>query len=76
MKNINILLVWIFLLSCNGGTNKSADQLWEEAQQHRIKENLKDSITSYKDIISRYPDHSLSANLYQMSLCSYRDQEC
>ena len=61
MKNINILLVWILLISCNVGTNRSADQLWEEAQQHRVKENLKDSITAYKEIISRYPDHDLSA---------------
>ncbi len=61
MKNIYILLVSILLLSCNRVTNKSADQLWEEAQQHRVKENLKDSITGYKDIISKYPDNSLSA---------------
>ena len=61
MKNINILLVWILLISCNVVTNKSADQLWEDAQQHRIKENLKDSITGYKEIISRYPGHDLSA---------------
>ena len=61
MKNIYILVVWIFLLSCNGGTNKSADQLWEEAQQYRVREYLKDSITSYKDIISKYPDNDLSA---------------
>ena len=61
MKNINILLLCMLLISCNGGTNKSADQLWEEAQQHRVKENLKDSITYFKEIISKYPDHSLSA---------------
>ncbi len=62
MKNINIMLVWILVISCNVGTNKSADQLWEEAQQHRANEHLKDSITGYKEIISRYPDHDLSAN--------------
>ena len=61
VKNINILFVWMLLISCNVGNNKSADQLWEEAQQHRIKENLKDSITGYKEIISKYPDHDLSA---------------
>ena len=61
MKNIYIVFVGIFLISCNVGTNKSANQLWEEAQQHRVKENLKDSITGYKEIISRYPDHDLSA---------------
>ena len=61
MKNIYIVFVGIFLISCNVGTNKSANQLWEEAQQHRIKENLKNSITGYKEIISRYPGHDLSA---------------
>jgi len=61
VKNINILLAWILLISCNVGTNKSANQLWEAAQQNRIKENLKDSITGYKEILSRYPDHDLSA---------------
>ena len=61
MKNINIMLVWLVIISCNVGTNKSAEQLWEEAQQHRVKENLKDSITGFKEIISRYPGHDLSA---------------
>ena len=61
MKNINILLVWMLLISCNVGSSKTADQLWEEAQEHRINENLKDSITNYKEIISRYPGHDLSA---------------
>jgi len=61
VKNINIVLVWILLISCNVGTNKSANQLWEEAKQHRVEENLKDSISDYKEIISRYPDHDLSA---------------
>ena len=61
MKNIYILLVWICIISCHGGDNKSAHQLWEEAQHHRVNNNLKDSLTGYKDIISKYPEDSLSA---------------
>ena len=49
------------LFACRGNVNKSATQLWEEGQEYRINENLKESITSFKSIILKYPDHDLSA---------------
>ena len=61
MKKNYILLVGVLLFSCNDVANKSAYQLWEEGQQQRIEENLKESITSFKTIIVKYPDDELSA---------------
>ena len=53
MKKIFIMLAGILFFSCNAATNKSADRLWKEGQQHRVEENLKESITSFKTIIKQ-----------------------
>ena len=51
----------MLFLSCNGGSEKSAVQLWELGQQYRVENNLRESITAFKIIISKYPNHDLSA---------------
>ena len=60
MKNI-LLLVGLFVLSCSGNANKSADQLWKDGQKYRIEEKLMESITSFKSIIKDYPLDDLAA---------------
>ena len=61
MKNILILLIVLVALSCNGNSNKSANQLWNDSQQFRSEEKLMESITSFKSIIKDYPLHDLAA---------------
>ena len=60
VKNI-LLLVGLFVLSCSGNANKSADQLWKDGQKYRIEEKLMESITSYKTIIEDFPLNQLAA---------------
>jgi len=61
VKNIYILLLAFYIIGCSGGSNKSAEQLRKDGEQYRTKENLKESITSFKSIISKYPEHELAA---------------
>jgi len=61
VKNILILLIGLIGLSCNGNTNKSADQLWNDGQQFRSEKKLMESITSFKSIINDYPLDDLAA---------------
>ena len=61
MKNIYILLLAFYIIGCSGESNKSAGQLRKDGEQYRMQENLKESITSFKSIISQYPDHELAA---------------
>ena len=61
VKNILILLIGLYVLSCSGGSNKSADQHWKDGQQYRTEEKLMESITSFKSIIKDYPLDDLSA---------------
>jgi len=61
VKNILILLIGLIGLSCNGNSNKSANQLWNDGQQFRSEEKLMESITSFKAIIKDYPLHELAA---------------
>ena len=61
MKNISILLLAFYAFGCRGELKKSAEQLTNEGEQYRIQEKLKESITSFKSIISKYPDHELAA---------------
>ena len=51
VKNILILLIGLYVLSCSGGSNKSADQHWKDGQQYRTETKLMESITSFKAII-------------------------
>ncbi|MBC8257178.1 MAG: tetratricopeptide repeat protein [Candidatus Marinimicrobia bacterium] len=61
MKNILILFVGLYVLSCSGGSNKSADQHWKDGQKFRTENKLMDSITSFKAIIKNHPLHELAA---------------
>ena len=61
MKKILILLIVFIGLSCNGNSNKSADQLWNDGQQFRSEGKLMESITSFKAIIKDYPLDDLAA---------------
>jgi len=61
VKNILILFVGLIALSCNGNSNKSADQLWKDGQQYRSEDKLMESITSLKSIIEDYPLDKLAA---------------
>jgi len=61
VKNILILLIGLIALSCNGNSNKSANQLWNDGQQFRSEEKLMESITSFKSIIKNYPLDDLAA---------------
>ena len=61
VKNILIPLIGLIALSCNGDSNKSADQLWKDGQQFRSEEKLMESITSFKSIIKDYPLDDLAA---------------
>ena len=61
VKNILILLIGLYVLSCSGGSNKSADQHWKDGQQYRTETKLMESITSFKSIINTYPLHELAA---------------
>ena len=61
MKNIFIVLLAFYAFACIGELNKSAEQLQNDGQQYRTQKNLKESITIFKSIISKYPDHELAA---------------
>ena len=61
VKNILILLIGLYVLSCSGDSNKSADQHWKDGQLYRTEEKLMESITSFKAIIEDYPLHELAA---------------
>ena len=61
VKNILILLIGLYVLSCTGGSNKSADQYWKDGQKYRTEAKLMESITSFKFIIKNYPLHELAA---------------
>ena len=61
MKNIFILLLAFYAFTCRGELNKSAEQLQNDGKQYRTQENLKESITRFKSIISKYPEHELAA---------------
>ena len=61
VKNILILLMGLYVLSCSGGSNKSADQHWDDGQKYRTEEKLMESITSFQAIIKNHPLHELAA---------------
>ena len=68
VKNILILLIGLYVLSCSGGSNKSADQHWKDGQQYRTETKLMESITSIKSIIKTYTLHELAAQAqYQIA---------
>ena len=61
MKNIILLLIGVYLVSCGGDSNRTAGKLWDDAQKHRVKDELKESITIYKTILVEYPSDNFAA---------------
>ena len=58
MKNF-IIIILTLIYSCSN--NKNPDDLWNEAQNHRINNNLKEAINTYKNIIDQYPKNDFSS---------------
>ena len=61
MKNILIIVIGILLITCSGMGKKSAESLWQDGQKFRMEKNLKESITSFKNIIQDYSEDKLAA---------------
>ena len=61
MKNIILLLIGVYFVSCGGGSNRTAVELWDDAQKHRAEDKLKESITSFKTILLKYPSNNFAA---------------
>ena len=59
VKNIILLLIGVFAVSCGGGSNKTAATLWNDGQMYRVEDKLKESITSYKTIIGKFPSDNV-----------------
>ena len=61
MKNTKLLLIVLYLLSCGGSSNKNAAELWNDGQKYRAENKLRESITSYKTILDKYPSNNFAA---------------
>ena len=61
MKNIILLLIGVYFVSCGGGSNRTAAELWDDAQKYRAEDKLKESITSFKTILVKYPSDNFAA---------------
>ena len=61
MKNIIILFIGLHFISCGGGSNKNAAELWDDGQKYRTEDKLRESITSFKSILEKYPSDNFAA---------------
>ena len=61
MKNIILLLIGVYFVACGGDSNRTAAELWDDAQKYRAEDNLKEAITSYKKILAKYPSNNFAA---------------
>jgi len=61
VKNIIILIFGLYILSCGGGSNKTAAELWDAGQNYRTEAKLKESITTFKTILEKYPSDDFAA---------------
>ena len=61
MKNIILLLIGLYFTSCGDGSDKNATELWNDGKKYRTENKLKESITSYKIILDKYPSDNLAA---------------
>ena len=61
VKNIILLLIGVYFVSCGGGPNRTAAELWDDAQKYRAEDKLKESITSFKTIQGKYPSDNFAA---------------
>ena len=48
-------------MSCGDGSNKNATELWNDGQKYRAEDKLKESITSFKTILVKYPSGNFAA---------------
>ena len=61
MKNIILLLIGVYFASCGGSSNRTAAELWNDAQKYRTEDKLKESIVSHRTIINKYPSDNFAA---------------
>jgi len=61
VKNIILLLILVYFVSCGGGSNRTSAELWDDAKKYRAEDKLKESITSYKTILDTYPSDNFAA---------------
>ena len=61
MKNITLLLIGLYFVTCGGSSNKTAKKLWDDGQKYRAEDKLKESITSFKTILVTYPSDNFAA---------------
>ena len=61
VKNIILLFIGVYIVSCGGGSNRTAAELWDDAQKYRAEDKLKESITSFKTILDKYPSDNFAA---------------
>ena len=54
-----IIIIFILTFSCD--SNKKPEDLWDEAQNYRINNNLIEAINTFKNIIELYPNNYLSS---------------
>ena len=63
-----LLLIIMYFISCGSESNKSATELWDDGGKYRTEDKIKDSITSYKTIIKKYPsDHFAPKAQFQIA---------
>ena len=60
VKNFMLLLIGVYFISCGGGANRTAAELWDNAQKYRAEDKLKESITSFKTILVKYPSDNFA----------------
>ena len=61
VKNILLILIGMYFVSCGGDSNRTAAELWDNAQKYRAEDKLKESITSFKTILVKYPSDNFAA---------------
>ena len=61
MKNIALLLIGLYFVSCGGGSNRTVTELWDDGKKYRAEDKLKESIVTYKTLIDKYPSDNFAA---------------
>jgi outer membrane protein assembly factor BamD len=73
------ILITILFIGCSGGKVESADELWVTAVEFRESDDLRSSITNFKDIVQNYPKSAFAskaqfqiADIYLNDVKDYR----
>ena len=61
MKNITLLLIVLYIISCRGNSNRTAAELLDDGKRYRTENKLKESITSFKNILKQFPSNNIAA---------------